>query len=156
MRIACFVIPVLDSVEAQEEVNRFLASHRVLTLDRELVKTSHSSFWALGITYVERPIVEETPKRSKVDYREKLSPEDFEVYAGLRALRKEIATRDGVPTYAIFNNAQLADMVQRQVRTRESLGQISGVGSAKIETHGDDFLTLLAELQAKSSGEKEL
>ena len=44
------------------------------------------------------------PGRSerRVDYREVLSAEQFEVFSKLREVRKEVAEREAVAVYAIF------------------------------------------------------
>ncbi len=91
------------------------------------------------------------PKKGRIDYKEVLSPEDFEVYAALRELRKQVAEQEGVPPYAVFNNAHLAEMVQKRIRSSEELAQIAGVGPSKIEAHGARFLERLKMLQAGGS-----
>ena len=121
MQIRFFTIPVHDNAEAAEELNRFLASHRVTAIDRSLVQEGANSAWALCVSF--DPSGEGRPpagKRGKVDYKEVLSEEDFTVFARLRSLRKELADREGAPAYALFTNEQLAAMVQRRVRTPSS------------------------------------
>ena len=44
----------------------------------------------------------------RIDYKEVLSAPEFERFARLRLLRKELAEKEGVPAYAIFTNEQLA------------------------------------------------
>ncbi len=148
MRVKFFAVPALDPGEAEAELNSFLGSHRVLSIDRELVADGAGSFWAVGVTYSQRPIPGSPPKKGRIDYKEVLSAEDFEVYAVLRELRKQIAEQQGVPPYAVFNNAQLAEMVQKRMRSSEELQQIAGVGPSKVEAHGPRFLERLRELQA--------
>ena len=43
------------------------------------------------------------------------------MFAKLRALRKTLADREGVPAYALFTNEQLADMVRRRITTGEAM-----------------------------------
>lgn len=150
MRVKFFLVPALDPREGEEELNRFLAAHRILAVDRELVSDRSGTFWSICLSYSERssfaaPV---ESKKTRIDYKEKLSAEDFEVYAALRELRKSLAERDGVPPYVIFNNAQLAEMVVQKARTKEELERISGVGPSKVEAYGELFLTRLVELQA--------
>ncbi len=148
MRHRFFAIPALDPAEAEAELNRFLGSHRVLSADRHLVADGAASFWAVGVSYSERSIPGSQARKGRIDYREVLSPEDFAVYATLRELRKQVAEQQGVPPYAIFNNAQLAEMVQKRMRSSEELGQVAGVGPSRVEAHGPRFLERLSELQA--------
>ncbi len=153
MRVKFFAVPALDPDETELDLNRFLAGHRVLAIDRELVADGAGSFWAVGVTYSQRPSPGSSPKKGRIDYKEVLSAEDFEVYAALREVRKQISEQQGVPPYAVFNNAQLAELVQKRMRTREELAGIAGVGPSKVEAHGTRFLELVAELQGSAGAE---
>ncbi len=64
----------------------------------------------------------------------------------LRACRKELADQQGVPPYVIFHDTTLFDMLERKPRTLEELGDVSGVGAAKLEKYGAIFLEALAGL----------
>ncbi len=112
----------------------------------------------MHITYVQawsRPQFAQSGKRGKIDYREVLSEPDFALFAKLRAVRKTLADKDGVPAYALFTNEQLAEMVQRRVRTAGALREIEGVGEARVEKYGQDFLAiLLADGPAEASDGK--
>lgn len=81
--------------------------------------------------------------KSKVDYREVLSPEDFAVYAKLREARKQIAQQEAVPIYTVFTNEQLAQMVQGRATSRAELEKIMGVGDARLEKYGARMLETL-------------
>ena len=127
-----------------EEVNAFLRAHRILSADRHFVQDGANSFWAICVSYLgdaNRPLA--PGKRSKVDYREVLSEADFAVFAKLRNLRKELAEKEGVPAYALFTNEQLAEMVQRRARSLTAMKEIEGVGDARIEKYGAQFLAVL-------------
>ncbi|MFN7962423.1 MAG: hypothetical protein U0002_14240 [Thermoanaerobaculia bacterium] len=41
MRLRFFAVPAWEPGEVEEEVNAFLAGHRVLTVERKLLGTSH-------------------------------------------------------------------------------------------------------------------
>ncbi len=155
MRVKFFAVPALDPVDAEAAVNSFLAQHRVTSIDRQLVSERAGAYWALCVTYIEGGASRSAAaKKGKVDYREVLPPEDFEVYAELRRLRKEVAERDGVPLYAIFNNEQLADMVQQKIRTSQDLGRLPGVGPSKVGKYGQAFLERLAAAQSQPTREE--
>jgi superfamily II DNA helicase RecQ len=138
-----FNVPVAGGDEAAEEVNRFLGAHRIVAIDRQFVHDGPNSAWALCITYVQSSTRPPSGKRGKIDYREVLSEPDFALFAKVRALRKTLADREGVPAYALFTNEQLAEMVQRRVRTAAELREIDGVGEARVEKYGKDFLAIL-------------
>ncbi len=148
--MACkfFIVPIRDSEAAEAELNAFLQSHKVLDVERRWVDQGANSFWSLCIDYLDPAAAgssRRTSRRSSVDYREVLSDEDFAVFAKLRDLRKEIAQAEGVPVYAVFNNEQLAKMVQNKARTKADLEAIAGVGDARIEKYGARFLEFLTQ-----------
>jgi superfamily II DNA helicase RecQ len=138
MSFKIFSIPILNGQPSEQELNAFLQSHKILSVERHLVNQGGNSFWSFCVDYLERgsgdgPGSKGMGQRHRVDYREVLSPEEFTVFAKLRELRKEMAQREGVPVYTIFNNEQLAQMVQKKVRTKNDLESITGVGDARTE-----------------------
>jgi superfamily II DNA helicase RecQ len=150
MAFRFFHVPVRDSGEAGEELNRFLRVHRALSVDRRWVDMGTESFWSFCVDYLEtapsspgaRPPGE---ARGKVDYRDVLSPEQFAVFVKLRELRQTISKDDAVPVYVIFTNEQLAAMVQKGVASKADLGRIDGVGESRIQKYGERFLPCLKD-----------
>jgi superfamily II DNA helicase RecQ len=150
MQLRFFTIPVHDGGERADELNRFLAGHRILAVDRSFVQDGANSAWSLCVSFDAADAAAGRPpfggrRGPKTDYREVLSEQDFAVFARLRALRKELAEAEGVPAYALFTNEQLAEMVQRQVRTRAALLEIPGVGEARVEKYAERFLEALGK-----------
>ena len=136
--------------EAMEaELNGFLARHRVVTIDRRFVECGSDSFWSLCVDYLHgEPGTGAThgaPGRQerKVDYKELLTPVQFEAFAKLRDFRKQLAEQEAVPVYAIFTNEQLAEMVRQDAREVAALRKISGIGDAKVEKYAAAFLSLI-------------
>ncbi|WP_418666771.1 RecQ family ATP-dependent DNA helicase [Allofournierella sp.] len=68
---------------------------------------------------------------------------DQALLAQLKALRKTLAARAGVPAFVVFTDATLRSMCARPIRTRQELLQVPGVGVRKCESYGDEFLQLL-------------
>ena len=130
MQYQVFVVSAVTG-QGTEELNRFLRSHRVVSIEKRFLDRE-SGQWCFCIEYLDGGQPKETEKRSRVDYREVLSSEDFAVYAKLREVRKTVAENDGVPVYAVFTNEQLAQMVEKRVRDKKSLAELSGVGSSKL------------------------
>lgn len=75
-----------------------------------------------------------------------LSPADEAAFQSLRTLRKEIADREGVPAYIVFNDKVLREMVARRPATSAELLDVPGVGPAKLERYGARFLEAVATL----------
>lgn len=138
-----FSVSAREPEGAAEELNQFLAAHRVLSVVRQLVADGAASFWAVCVSYLDRAGGAPLGKKGKVDYREVLPEEQFAAFVRLRDLRKQIAESEGVPAYALFTNEQLAAMVQRGVRTPQELAGIDGVGPSRVEKYGPVFLEVL-------------
>ena len=144
MRYRMFTYPI-PPPEAPEDLNAFLASEKILSTRSEVVVNGGVSYILFIVEYLEsgRSGNQRTPK---VDYREKLSDEDFQVFSRLRDLRKAIAEQEGVPVYAVFTNAQLAEMVEKRIQTHEGMLAIAGIGQGKVDKYGKEFLAVCAEL----------
>ncbi len=152
MQLRFFRVPVVSPEPFAEELNRFLRGHRVLTVQRELVREDAGAYWALCVEYLESVggAGEGTggaggSNKPKVDYKEVLSEADFAVFSRLRLLRKEVAEREGLPVYAVFTNEQMAAMVADKVDSLASLGKIDGVGAARIQKYGALFLASIKQ-----------
>ena len=65
------------------------------------------------------------------------------LFEELRALRREIADREGVPAYVIFHDATLREMAAPRPATEEELLDVGGVGERKLEKYGEEFLALI-------------
>ena len=68
-------------------------------------------------------------------------------WEALRACRKELADKQGVPPYVIFHDTTLFGMLERKPRTLDELAEVSGVGAAKLEKYGEIFLQTIAGLE---------
>jgi ATP-dependent DNA helicase RecQ len=66
------------------------------------------------------------------------------LFEALRAERRRLADAHGVPAYVIFHDATLAQMAAERPRTLMELAQINGVGAAKLERYGEQFLAVIA------------
>ncbi len=142
-----FTIPMGDEA-AQDELNVFLSSHRVLGVERHFVQGNESGTWAVCVTHLEGRSAP-TVRRGKVDYREVLGEREFAVFAELRSLRKQLAESEGVPAYALFTNEQLARMVREPVLTKDALGALNGVGAARVAKYGDAFLEVMTRRKSE-------
>jgi superfamily II DNA helicase RecQ len=69
---------------------------------------------------------------------------EFVVFSRLRDWRKGVSEKEGAPVYTIFTNEQLAQMVQKEVRSKAALKEIEGVGEARLEKYGEAVVQLLA------------
>lgn len=148
MRVKLLAIPALEPEKGEEELNRFLAGKRVVTLEPRLTGEPSGAYWAICVTYLEPGERASQIRKTKIDYREVLPPEEFAVFVRLRSLRKKLALEEGVPPYALFTNEQLATMIRQQARSLDDLAAIPGVGKARLEKYGGAFLEILRESPA--------
>lgn len=147
-----------DNATATEELNVFLRSHRILTVQRELVNCGAQSCWCCCVEYLEngKPISEtfsRTGTREKVDYRNVLSEADFAKFRILRECRKVIAEADAVPAYAVFLDEHLAEMSKLAEITITEMRKISGIGEKKAEKYGTRIIALFEEKRNAASGQ---
>lgn len=146
MQYAVFAVPLKSPLEAVEDLNRFLRSHRVLSVDKKFHEGGENPCWSFCVEYLDPSSAAASPRGGvKVDYKEVLSESEFALYAKLRDVRKGLAEKEAVPAYAIFTNEQLAKMVTEKMASAAALESIEGVGPARVAKYGAHFLVLLKD-----------
>jgi len=75
---------------------------------------------------------------------QKTSATDKVLFALLKDLRKEIARKNNLPPFVIFQDPSLEDMAIQYPVKLDELKQITGVGSGKAERFGKPFVELIA------------
>ncbi|MCL7753212.1 ATP-dependent DNA helicase RecQ [Polaribacter sp. Z022] len=63
----------------------------------------------------------------------------------LKDLRKKVATRQGVPPFAVFQDPSLDDMALKYPITLTELSKVHGVGEGKARKFGKEFVKLIAD-----------
>lgn len=76
---------------------------------------------------------------------------DRDLFEHLRALRKEIANERNVPAYVVFGDKVLRELSRVRPSSIEALGEISGIGAAKLEDFGDSFFEAVDSFCHQSS-----
>lgn len=71
---------------------------------------------------------------------------DDPLWQALKAKRLELAREQGVPPYVIFHDSTLLEIHNRKPQTLDEMGQISGIGQAKLQKYGDAFLQVIEEM----------
>lgn len=72
-----------------------------------------------------------------------LGTADKTLFAMLKDLRKNEASKLGVPPFVIFQDPSLEDMALKYPVSMDDLGSIYGVGEGKAKKYGRPFLTLI-------------
>lgn len=155
MQIKIFDITSVASEESMEALNKFLRGNKILDIDRQFYYSSDKvGHWSLLVTYLPQqqglayPAFE---RREKVDYKTMLSERDFDKFTKLRAIRKQLAESDAVPAYAVFTDAELAQIAQLPRMDSTLLSQITGIGEKRIVKYGN----LICERYNEAGGESD-
>ncbi len=137
-----------DAAEIEAELNTFCSQHRITQVEKNFVADGANSFWSICVTWIDRQgsIHVDNKRKSKIDYKEILNDDDFNLYSQLRDLRKVLAEREGTPPYNIFTNEQLANIVKQRVITKTALLDLEGIGHTRVEKYGADFLNCMKTL----------
>ncbi|MEQ8934316.1 MAG: HRDC domain-containing protein, partial [Amphiplicatus sp.] len=134
-----------------QSVFRQLAARGIISID-------HTAYGALKLEESSRPVLQgQQPvefRRDPVRTRRQktaaaapdplASPEEEALFQSLRAERLRLAREQGVPPYVIFHDTSLLEMARRRPSSVSDMGDIPGVGSAKIARYGDAFLAVIA------------
>ncbi len=144
MQFKILAIPATGDHESEEELNRFLRGHRIVSVRQELV-CEDPPRWCFCMEYLDGGGSGSSKGKGKprVDYKEVLSEEDFAVFARLRDVRKELAAAEAVPVYAVCTNEQLAEMAKGRAASLTDLKKIDGFGDAKADKYGEALLVAL-------------
>jgi ribonuclease D len=160
MKMRFFWIPVRHSTSAEEELNAFLAQHRVIEVERYF--SPSDSGWTVCVEMAEGDAKQSKPApapRNQTDYREVLDPETFKIFAALRTWRKVEAERHGVPLYAVASNGHLATISNKRPNSLAELEKTTGFGAGRVKKYGDGLLKCLeravAESDPEDTGKKE-
>jgi len=70
---------------------------------------------------------------------------DDPLWLALKAKRLALAHEQAVPPYVIFHDTTLIEILNRRPSSLLEMSQIMGVGRAKLDRYGEDFLDVLME-----------
>jgi len=68
-----------------------------------------------------------------------------DLYARLKALRRQLAAERKVPAYVVFNDATLLRIAEQRPGSDEALLAIPGIGPAKLKLYGRALLDVVAD-----------
>jgi ATP-dependent DNA helicase RecQ len=90
----------------------------------------------------ERP--QRTPQRKGYE-----TPDyDIGLFEHLRGLRRQLAQAANLPPYMIFSDRALTEMAAYLPQSPPAFAAINGVGQAKLQTYGNDFIAAIAAYSA--------
>ena len=143
MQLKIFTIPINYGDDMEQELNRFLRSHKILEVDRQIVVLDNSAYWSFAVSYLPTAAGNSqsaAQKSARVDYKKVLDAASFERFNTYRNIRKKVAQAEGIPVYTIFTNHELAEMAKiSRLITLDDLKEIPGIGHRKVEKYASYF-----------------
>ena len=129
---------------------------------RGFVYSDPGRYGALALTPAARPLLRgETTLTLREDAKTattrrraaaKSAPEATEIAAAdeplweaLRTCRLQLADEASVPPYVVFHDATLREFVRLRPASLPAMLEVHGVGQAKLDRYGEEFLAVLAE-----------
>lgn len=145
MQIKIINVPLTDDGTIQAELNKILATSRVLEVEQRFFQNEKGGCWSFCVRYIPNMLpVEHTAShaKEKTDYKKVLSEDEFQTFSRLREIRKQIAANDAVPAYAVFTDEELAGMARLPELTAGKLVSIKGIGDKKVQKYGRLFIEM--------------
>lgn len=139
MQVKLFTIPINNIDNYNEELNKFLRTHKVIEVDKHLVQNGVSYNWCFYISYIGE-IQDKYSSKKKIDYMNVLDKETFAVFSKLRQIRKQIAVKHAISAFIVFTDAELAEIAKLKELTVNNLRTIKGIGDKKAEKYGSELL----------------
>lgn len=147
MQIKLFTMPVFGGEAVEEELNKFLRSHRILQLERHFV-TEQGGYWAMLVEYSGGDPVAEAPpqgRRERKDPSEGMTDDEKERYSRMRDIRKEVAARLAVPPYLVFTNEELGILARLPGLTEETVKGVKGIAPQRLKDYIGYFYGMTEE-----------
>lgn len=111
MQVKIFSIPILGGEALEEEMNKFLRSHKIVDMESELSSSKRGDFWTFCIRYTTHSTSDRFLKKfdkPKVDYQKTLEEQVYKHFLLLKKIRLEIAKEEAIPAFTIFTDAELS------------------------------------------------
>jgi ATP-dependent DNA helicase RecQ len=123
-------------------------------MGRDLIRPDPDRYGALRMTDAARPILRGEVAISlrrdtissavpRVAVKTMVSDDDAPLLSALKAKRRALAERAGVPAYVVFPDRTLIEMAERKPATLDQMMGITGVGTKKLESYGAAFLEVI-------------
>jgi superfamily II DNA helicase RecQ len=139
MQVKIFTIPIIGGETANDELNVFLRTKKVLKTEKQLVVSDNQAFWSFCVSYLDEMIANKNSK-AKIDYMKVLDRESFERFSKMREIRKRIANEEAIPAYAVFTDEELSKLAKFSALQLSDITSIKGIGEKKAEKYGKHFI----------------
>ncbi|MCM3387805.1 DNA helicase RecQ [Ureibacillus chungkukjangi] len=132
---------ILKSMTAKEISSfiEFLISEKVLLVQPGQFPTIYISDEGKDVLLGKKKVLRRTKPEETIVKR------DDPLFEHLRAVRKELAEKEGVPPFVVFSDKTLKDMCEKKPTDEQMFLEVSGVGQNKLERYGAIFLDAINE-----------
>ncbi len=156
--IRVFNIAIPNNGTEEAELNRFLVSHRIVSVRTQWVTSGETPYEVFTVEYVGGVktggppssaavdmAAEDSRPPNRPDYRKLLTQEQFVRYCKMRDERKRIAEEEAVKAFVVFTNEQLAAIARMESPTLAGLREVDGIGEARAKKYGARIIAALEE-----------
>ena len=141
MQIKLFTLPIFDCEHSEEEMNKFLRSHRILQTERHFCP-DNGGYWAILVEYMDGEPTAESPvayRKEKKDFSEGMTDEEKKRYENFKKIRRELATSRSIPAYMIFTNEELAILAKIPQLNADTSKNIKGIAPSRLKDNVEHF-----------------
>ena len=146
------MLPIQGDQQTEEELNRFLRSHRILQVERHFC-SENGGYWALMVEYVDGDPTAEAPptqRRERKDFSEGLTDEEKQRYENYKVVRRELAQQHNIPAYLVFTNEELSILSRLSQLNDETVRGVKGIAPQRLK----DYVRFFYDVShAEASGE---
>ena len=140
MQIKFFTIPGTGCHLTEEELNKFLRSHRILNVDKSF-NPGNGGYWSLCIEYMDIESLATVPgKRETKDLTLDLNDEEKKRYEKYRQIRLGLSREKNIKAFEIFSNNELA-ILSKFPSIDAAATEIDGIKPDHIKNYLQFFLT---------------
>ena len=90
-----------------------------------------------------KQIIKRNKKRSASRKGHEVAEQDKDLWEAMRECRFRIAKEQDVPSYVIFHDSTMLEMVERRPQDLDEMSHITGVGEKKLKLYCVDFLNVI-------------
>lgn len=141
MQYKIFSVSTISGEQEEERMNKFIRSVKVVATKSQFCQNADMEYWTFCITYMPtQKSEEERQRKTRIDYREVLGENEFAKFAEMRKVRKTISERISIPAYAVFTDAELAEMAKVEEASIENFMKIDGISEKQMNAYGAEII----------------
>ena len=135
MQVKIFSVPAFGSAGVEEELNKFLRSHRILQVERHFC-AENGGYWAVFVEYVLGDPIAEVPlayRKEKKDFTADMTDEEKQRFEQFKEIRKRVAIEKSMPAYLVFTNEELSILARLTDLSNLSTSQTKGIAPSRLK-----------------------